>query len=187
MWEYNNELYHHGIKGMRWGIRRYQNPDGTLTEEGRRRYGVNSVVEWKDKKRAMDRRQSELRSKANKKYNIDNLERNKRMEDSYNENVVRRNAEFWYGEGSSRESSENANYYAQRAYERSKSTYHNDQYKEAREKADKFVESKMKKEFGQSYDTWTNESETVAAIAVGATFAATLGVMAAAALSGMKK
>ena len=32
-----NELYHHGIKGMRWGIRRYQNEDGTLTEIGRRR------------------------------------------------------------------------------------------------------------------------------------------------------
>lgn len=32
------ELYHHGIKGQRWGIRRYQNPDGTLTEAGKKRY-----------------------------------------------------------------------------------------------------------------------------------------------------
>ncbi len=32
------EIYHHGIKGQRWGVRRYQNPDGTLTEEGKRRY-----------------------------------------------------------------------------------------------------------------------------------------------------
>lgn len=33
-----DELYHFGILGMKWGIRRYQNKDGTLTEAGKRRY-----------------------------------------------------------------------------------------------------------------------------------------------------
>lgn len=28
------EIYHHGVKGQRWGVRRYQNKDGSLTEEG---------------------------------------------------------------------------------------------------------------------------------------------------------
>ena len=32
------ELYHHGIKGQKWGVRRYQNPDGSLTERGKLRY-----------------------------------------------------------------------------------------------------------------------------------------------------
>ena len=35
---YPNELYHHGIKGMKWGVRRYQNEDGSLTAKGVNHY-----------------------------------------------------------------------------------------------------------------------------------------------------
>ena len=45
MFPTNNELYHHGIKGMRWGVRRFQNPDGSLTKAGMRRYGDKSPYE----------------------------------------------------------------------------------------------------------------------------------------------
>ena len=33
-----SELFHYGVKGMHWGIRRYQNPDGSLTSDGKERY-----------------------------------------------------------------------------------------------------------------------------------------------------
>ena len=33
-----SELYHHGVKGMRWGVRRYQNKDGSLISNGKQRY-----------------------------------------------------------------------------------------------------------------------------------------------------
>lgn len=41
MWYYivkdqPNELYHHGIKGMKWGVRHYQNEDGSLTNAGKK-------------------------------------------------------------------------------------------------------------------------------------------------------
>ena len=36
----NNVLGHSGIKGQKWGIRRFQNEDGSLTEEGKKRYGT---------------------------------------------------------------------------------------------------------------------------------------------------
>lgn len=37
-YEHCNYLAHHGIKGQKWGVRRYQNMDGSLTSRGRQRY-----------------------------------------------------------------------------------------------------------------------------------------------------
>lgn len=39
---YANELYHYGVKGQKWGVRRYQNPDGSYTQEGLSHYGRKS-------------------------------------------------------------------------------------------------------------------------------------------------
>ena len=69
----NNELYHHGIKGQKWGVRRYQNEDGSLTYRGKMRY-------IKDSERASKyygvRKKEILNSKAYKEY--------KKLDDDYN-------------------------------------------------------------------------------------------------------
>lgn len=40
----NNELRHWGIKGMKWGVRRYRNNDGSLTNAGKKRYSSKKTV-----------------------------------------------------------------------------------------------------------------------------------------------
>lgn len=60
--EYTNYLVHHGIKGQRWGIRRFQNADGSLTSAGRSKYGVGPK---RDKKKARaDKKAAKKRAKA---------------------------------------------------------------------------------------------------------------------------
>ena len=60
----NTELYHHGVKGQRWGIRRYQNKDGSLTSYGKRRYAKELAKLEAEKKRV---RQQEQTAKKMKK------------------------------------------------------------------------------------------------------------------------
>lgn len=66
------ELYHWGIKGMKWGIRRFQNKDGSLTPAGRKRYGDGSDGTSGQSKTASkpknvkDMSDEELRTKVNR-------------------------------------------------------------------------------------------------------------------------
>lgn len=70
--EKTGELYHYGIKGQRWGVRRYQNEDGSYTSEGKQRYGINSDGRMsKEGKRIYraDKKVDRAATKATKNYN----------------------------------------------------------------------------------------------------------------------
>lgn len=73
----NNHLYHHGIKGQKWGIRRFQNEDGTLTPAGIKRYHYNesaNIMPQKGQNRLVEdqlkdlMRNKDYRKNAKKQY-----------------------------------------------------------------------------------------------------------------------
>lgn len=45
--EYADYIAHYGVQGQKWGKRRYQNEDGSLTEEGRSHYGIGDKKDWR--------------------------------------------------------------------------------------------------------------------------------------------
>lgn len=60
-----NELKHHGILGMKWGVRRYQNADGTHTEAGKRRYH-DDYTRAHDRKPVSQMSDEELKQRVNR-------------------------------------------------------------------------------------------------------------------------
>lgn len=72
MYFYNNtELYHHGIKGQKWGVRRFKNDDGTLTPAGKLRYRADDDGNYvkrtrKERKQAKKDYSEKIRKEQNK-------------------------------------------------------------------------------------------------------------------------
>ena len=82
-----NELYHWGIKGMRWGIRRYQNKDGSLTDLGKKRLKTEDYHE--DYNKAHSSKNVKLMSDKELRERINRLQ----MENQYLQ-LTKRNVSF---------------------------------------------------------------------------------------------
>lgn len=78
---YNGELYHYGVKGMKWGVRRYRNADGTLTSKGKKRISKQYA---KSSKGAMRDLQKNYQSMYVKSYNRAADEMNRGGIDKFN-------------------------------------------------------------------------------------------------------
>ena len=69
-----SELYHHGVKGQKWGVRRYQNADGSLTEDGKSHYnkayskGVNKLKKKKTKVNKLILKSDKYQAKSDKAF-----------------------------------------------------------------------------------------------------------------------
>lgn len=93
----NPELKHWGVKGMKWGIRRYQNKDGSLTRAGKKRQAANLEKARQAKKAKQDEMQEreEKRSKLLKSTDATELYKNRELlsTEEINERLNRLNAE----------------------------------------------------------------------------------------------
>ena len=107
-------LTHHGILGQKWGIRRYQNPDGTYTEAGRRRrakeYLLSSSKKQKDWRNVNDIRERVLTDDQKKKLNKLAYEYATEVRsakyDTYLKEKYANKKSAWYNEASDKELAE---------------------------------------------------------------------------------
>lgn len=94
----DGELYHYGVKGMKWGVRRYQNPDGSLTAKGKKRLAKNEAYRDKLVKKSQKRidRYNQWESEA--KANIDDLKKYGKNSATYkrwkDEEYVKRESDY---------------------------------------------------------------------------------------------
>lgn len=136
------ELYHYGIKGMKWGVRRYQNKDGSLTPKGKKHYGNMSGTE--------------MHKKLQKAYN---KSKGGLFGKNYGENVTRVKKEQEERETNlkKRLSSENKEYQALDSELKKLNKQYDDTYQKFLNEVDKYGESKKADKLSFECDRIENE------------------------------
>lgn len=158
---YSNELYHHGIKGMKWGVRRFQNEDGSLTSAGERRYGsgeqhgsisdrlkggLSSLkkkrIEKKERNarvREVQKARNDLTEKYNSKHKLtEEIEKNKKEKEAYRE-FAEDSDHFWDDDPDVK------------SYYKSMADEHQGREKALREIRDREVKAKVEKQLLKKY------------------------------------
>ena len=79
----NGELYHYGIKGQKWGVRRYQNADGSLTPKGKKRLAKNEALRNKLVNKADKRIKNHTDKAKEAKANIRDLKKHGKNSETY--------------------------------------------------------------------------------------------------------
>lgn len=177
--DYRHYLEHHGVKGQKWGVRRYQNADGSYTSAGKSHYGLVGSI----KAKMAEHRASSQAQKAARKVDSENLKRYRTLQEHANTKYDLANKEW----RAKIEREANSRAMAKELGDdlpfgdvvRTQYGHANQKaYEKAKAEAEQYVKSEFLKRYGQkSYDSALRAEARQEAQVAGAMLAGSLGLL----------